>query len=838
MRLLERRINARIYELDEPGKLRARYTTAPRDMPVDFAAWRRGERVEFVECAPGWVRQGNEYRAAGAWCNVTIKSDLSLIQYRSKAGTGAVDLSLDRLGGARVARYRGTPQIRGTSLVFLDVATDYDLVFKLTNIGLRIFKRLKSSAAPKSNEWVVDELNSDFVQVNYRTEGQDNEDRTAVRDTDLRKRRDVQLTQEFPAPGRFRETWTGKTVRVDNTTRQRTLEDDVAYPVYIDFDITETVPGDQDGAATIYSYWGSGIFWYENHGWVQPSNKGHYSAHFRFTSVAVPNGATIDYCRFGIYINYVSGPQVDGMNWYFQGVDDAPAWSHGYIYGGGAPYLKNLATTNYDYIDVGTTGQKYATGMAAALQEIVNRAGWASGNDLRVMGFFTGNWVTEYIYFDEYFDSNPATLDVDYTVANIQSGAGSASGAGTASGIGTPVKPTDGTSAGVGATSGTGQSEAQAVGGSAGVGSATGVGQSDAQATGTTPGTSTATAVGQASRQGIASANGTATVAGVGLSASKAAGSANGIGAAASIGQSEAQMAGTAGGMATAAAVAQSKAQATGSSAGLGSGAAAGRALRSAIGASVGAAAASGIGQSLAKGDAVALGVASVSGVAQAEAQAVASSDGVAAAIGIGQSDAQAVGLSAGAATAIAQSENQAVGSSVGIAAAAGVGRAVQPRSGITTGIAVVSGVPQAIGQTIAASSGVSALDGISTAIVAAIAAAAGSSAAEAQPNAYVGTSAGTSTAAAISALIAQTIAESLGLGAVAGVGDTGPSAANIGGDVIGIGAHFVGHSIANSPQLSGQLLGGPRFQNESLQELASPAGSLSGPRFRSEELD
>lgn len=140
-------------------------------------------------------------------------------------------------------------------------------------------------------------------------------------------------------------------------------------------------------------------------------------AFYRFVNVTIPSGATIDVA----YLTYVEfGSQNLGsilLNIYMNDVDDAVAPTSRATHDGKA---RTAAFTAYD-APPGVTGVTYNTpDFAAAVQEVVDRAGWVFGNDMMVLWDDDGSaHVSNEAYIQpaslEHATFNPPSLHIEYS---------------------------------------------------------------------------------------------------------------------------------------------------------------------------------------------------------------------------------------------------------------------------------------------------------------------------------------------------------------------------------------------------------------------------------------
>ena len=139
-------------------------------------------------------------------------------------------------------------------------------------------------------------------------------------------------------------------------------------------------------------------------------------AGFRFQNVTVPQGATINSATLTFTAkNSVNETSFRGRV-YGDDVDDAPAW-------GASDSPKDVTTTtastNWDPA-AWVVDTEYGVTVTSIIQEIVNRGGWASGQDLRLVvhpDADSGGWVSCYDYNGS--SAKATKLDIDYTVGGI-----------------------------------------------------------------------------------------------------------------------------------------------------------------------------------------------------------------------------------------------------------------------------------------------------------------------------------------------------------------------------------------------------------------------------------
>lgn len=148
------------------------------------------------------------------------------------------------------------------------------------------------------------------------------------------------------------------------------------------------------------------------------SNNEH-SAGARFTNVTIPQGATINSATFQMRANasYNAGSNVIKYHVSGQAADNAATFA----------IAANMTTTNRprttavsaDWTQTSVTGGTwYSIDVTSVVQEIINRAGWTSGNALVIIvDTHVDTTLGEWQDYDSYDGSaaNAPKLDVDYS---------------------------------------------------------------------------------------------------------------------------------------------------------------------------------------------------------------------------------------------------------------------------------------------------------------------------------------------------------------------------------------------------------------------------------------
>lgn len=134
-------------------------------------------------------------------------------------------------------------------------------------------------------------------------------------------------------------------------------------------------------------------------------------AAMRFTNVPIPQGSTINSATLSIYVHSATYDSPD-INIFLDDADNSAALTTGLNDFSGRALT--TASVVWTATNIGT-GWKSPGAMTAVVQEVVNRAGWASGNAMTVL-FDARTGANELRWRPYEFGSSLQTkLDIDYT---------------------------------------------------------------------------------------------------------------------------------------------------------------------------------------------------------------------------------------------------------------------------------------------------------------------------------------------------------------------------------------------------------------------------------------
>jgi hypothetical protein len=346
--------------------------------------------------------------------DVQIYTNKIGFSYVSKRG-GRIDVELDKVGDIPVDNSRFNFIQDGNQIFWNNVASNLNMKVLLRPQGVEIFKQLLNDQAAKKFRWKIKKWKGSKCDFKRELAGMDskvtgpgpinshNPGRLEIVTNVVLDRDEIDSEIYL-----MDEEWTGNVGRIiDKKTRQKTWIKDAQYPVVIDAVVNEAITAGADdvqenGDATLVA---GGSF-------ITMHTVGTKKGGFRFVSVGLPQGANITAVSVGFNNHYCYGtPQ----KLYFSNVDNAPAWATN---DRPSQMGNKLAAVTWTPINTANSNE-YFTGMTAAIQTIVNRGGWSSGNAIRfgvVPTYKAPTSARHDVAAYEYTARLPAQLDITYTV--------------------------------------------------------------------------------------------------------------------------------------------------------------------------------------------------------------------------------------------------------------------------------------------------------------------------------------------------------------------------------------------------------------------------------------
>jgi hypothetical protein len=254
-----------------------------------------------------------------------------------------------------------TPIIEGSTIMWPNLFTDTDVVIEAQSGRVTMYRIIKSDKAPLIYDVMITELQSGLRLRDIPTA------------TDANWQQLKMETEKIDGGRR-------ETLKLEPVAGE--LEP-ISYPITDSTTIDEDVPAGADDC-TVYT--GSKAFVndtdYHSAGNRDSSTNGFMGSAQRFTTVAVPNSATIDtayltYQSNGSLSTTTCNTVIDGED-----VDDATQITNQGDWEGRDRTTANVAWNN---IGAWTGGSDYnSPEIKTVIQEIVDRDGWASGNAMQL----------------------------------------------------------------------------------------------------------------------------------------------------------------------------------------------------------------------------------------------------------------------------------------------------------------------------------------------------------------------------------------------------------------------------------------------------------------------
>lgn len=296
-----------------------------------------------------------------------------------------------------------------------EVLPGLDIFLKITPNGIEWFKTIKNSSAPRKFEWDMEE-DSDFGgAVKYRSLGKDAEKRSMEMVSTV-------SNEDRSTPGKkkfvYTEEFKGRVAEVrDSKTRVKSYTTNVSYPLTLDAPTTFDV---QAGSDDVYDTESGGFNAAGSNNYFGFNGTGNplFNAGYRFSAVNVPAGATITSAKLKTTVN--GGTGLTSVAGTLKVADSAnfPAWADNT----NQPITVSFLTKSVAVNGITGTGAYTISGAAfsSAIQTIINKGGWASGNAIGV-GLMadanTGGAKLAYMGAYETSQANSAHLELDWTTA-------------------------------------------------------------------------------------------------------------------------------------------------------------------------------------------------------------------------------------------------------------------------------------------------------------------------------------------------------------------------------------------------------------------------------------
>ncbi len=323
--------------------------------------------------------------------------------YRYTSKNGSLSVELVDVGGQEPDVTR--PGIEGCVSVWTEIARDTDYRIAPQNRGVSTWLILKSADAPRVWSWEVlgnAALLAPLVGQDAR--GQQCE---------------IEVTH---VGSQLVARWTGR-VRSQAGLRRigrPAWTDDAVFPVTIDPTVSDEELRNSGNDVRSSFFPGTpfiNVANFQSYNYMGNSTAfgGELRVGLRFASLAIPQGTTINSATLTISrVKFGFGTNPAHIRIYADDVDDAAAWA----LGSGTRSVKNITrTTAFGAFTVANTVfASQVVDVRSVIQEIVDRAGWVSGNDMRFALEATDANAAAFI-FDPPGQGDTQTLFIDYGAA-------------------------------------------------------------------------------------------------------------------------------------------------------------------------------------------------------------------------------------------------------------------------------------------------------------------------------------------------------------------------------------------------------------------------------------
>ena len=328
--------------------------------------------------------------------DLKIYRDRPEVSYRSKRGNGSASVRLVALDGIPIERLPIKLNLSQDGW-FRDFLPGFDLQVVARPYSMEVFKILRDDRAPRELTWEYTEDLKHALRIpSDKTTGKDN---VAI---PTNKNRSIEMAN-FKGPeaviGNVKtyevtERFTGRTKHRDPKTRIASWKPEFLYPVEIDASIAE-----EDIIATGDDGNEAGGKWYTGQNYIE------YGA-WRFISVPIPTGATIDAATLTLY------PQQGGAGTatiQAEATRTPAAWANESSNG---PLQMTPTTADDDTDGTWTATTDEVITVTSCIQELMDTVNFELNDDIR-LGVTANTGINPNIY--DYGTCCAARLNVDYT---------------------------------------------------------------------------------------------------------------------------------------------------------------------------------------------------------------------------------------------------------------------------------------------------------------------------------------------------------------------------------------------------------------------------------------
>ena len=378
--------------------------------------WRDGDQWVPIDPTPESIDGGTTWKIRSGPYLITYDATACQLEYRSRKG-GVARVTLKKVGNVN---FQPVPvsnvRVEGRRIITV-VGTDTEIEFRIYPRGVELFKVINSQAGAHkfSWEWIVDKQRSFLLQE--ETRAWDNADLAVKRRPGLKASRFMELNvtrtlinenQDFRRV-RVDEELTGRNLYVDSVTKARSyVSGEVVFPVLIDDAVSEDIATDDDDGycGETYEYWDNRTCYAAGSSYApNQTTFGH-----RWDGVAIDQGSDVTLAEVTYNCDFTYGGTGD-LTYKGEASDDAPVWNHADAKG-----IWTMSVTTASALEPrpASTGT-YVVDVTDIVDEIVNRAGWASGNAIRIGLRDPDNLTSGQFQVEDYNDAGTAEANLSVT---------------------------------------------------------------------------------------------------------------------------------------------------------------------------------------------------------------------------------------------------------------------------------------------------------------------------------------------------------------------------------------------------------------------------------------
>lgn len=357
-----------------------------------------------------FVDKGTYYEITKAPYDGIIFKDKIKYQFTAKTG-GRVDVELREIGGVDILNLNLNINLikdKNDKLIYKNVLQGLDIIIVANQYKFEAYKILNNNKVPVSFKWDVFEDKKTDAKFITKTAGVDSNNKEINLLNNNSVSNYVTKTKIDLNKISFYEEFTNEVKIRNRKTRIKSLSKNVKYPIIIDASVSINVSANADDG-----YESSSASW---HSWVSNIQEirisvvsiYNYNGGFKFNNVTIPQGATINSASMVWFVT--NNAQGQTIKIYGDNVDSAVVWSKSSL-----PSNMTKTTAFGSFSPTAVVGNTTNAPITSPLQEIINRAGWISGNNVRFGAF--PQVVGKSFKVADFANANPqASLSVVYTV--------------------------------------------------------------------------------------------------------------------------------------------------------------------------------------------------------------------------------------------------------------------------------------------------------------------------------------------------------------------------------------------------------------------------------------